>query len=108
MKNKVLYFGTIILGGVIALLYESDCLPEGVLAMRTDIDFYIRTVLELASLVLIYIALKCLAMAPRLRILMLGAPYIVSVISYYIFVQPTYAYIALILVICMVFVYPRE
>lgn len=108
VRDKIIYFSTIAVGGIIALLFECGAVAKGALEAASTGDYYCRLILEVASLALIYIALKGLKLPPLLRIAMLGVPYIISVTAYYLFLQATYAYIALILVVCMVFVFPRK
>lgn len=108
MRDKIIYFGTIAVGGIIALTFEGGAVAKGTLETAAAADYYSRIVLEVASLALIYGALKGLKLSPVLRIAMLGLPFIVSITAYYLFLQATYAYIALILLVCMVFVFPRK
>ena len=119
----IMYISVVLSGGVIALLFETDIMPAGIMADNADADFCARSVLELLALVCIPVSLK-LFTTSRVRaslarekagallrwgvarIALLGVPYVLCAVAYYLFMQTTFFYLALILLVCMVFIYP--
>lgn len=106
-----------------AALYELDILPSGVFAGRPQDEFLWTIAMELLTIVLIPTALRLFKtkdVERRLdegdissfttwsvvRILMINIPLLMNTLLYYLFMNTTFGYMALILLICLPFIYP--
>ena len=124
-KNILLFtlWGMIFAAGAIILIYETSLSQSGTLADKKQIEFISAVVMELVALGSIPLALRlfkfkkiandlvnrkehALLVWGMLRMLMLCVPVISNLILYYLFLNPTFAYLALIHVISLMFVYP--
>ena len=110
---------------VIAALYELDILPSGMLAGRPQDEFLSTISMELITIVFIPVALrlfktkdvekrleegniKAFRKWGLLRILMITVPLVLNTLLYYNFMNTTFGYMALILLICLPFIYPAS
>lgn len=117
-----LFIGTVAVPLLIATVYECDVLPTGVFAGKAQEEFLAVIIMELLTIVMIPLALRLFkakdverkvaegdTMALRiwgaLRILMITVPLLLNTIGYYLFMNTTFGYMALILLICLPFVY---
>ena len=103
---------------VIAALYELDILPSGMMAGRPQDEFLSTISMELITIVFIPVALRLFKtkdVEKRLeegnikafrkwglvRILMITVPLVLNTLLYYSFMNTTFGYMALILLICL-------
>ena len=110
---------------VIAALYELDILPSGMMAGRPQDEFLSTISMELITIVFIPVALRLFKtkdVEKRLeegnikafrkwglvRILMITIPLVLNTLLYYSFMNTTFGYMALILLICLPFIYPAS
>lgn len=110
---------------VIAALYELEILPSGMLAGRPQDEFLSTISMELITIVFIPVALRLFKtkdVEKRLeegnikafrkwglvRILMITVPLVLNTLLYYSFMNTTFGYMALILLICLPFIYPAS
>ena len=110
---------------VIAAFYELDILPSGMLAGRPQDEFLSTISMELITIVFIPVALRMFKtkdVEKRLeegdikafrkwglvRILMITVPLVLNTLLYYSFMNTTFGYMALILLICLPFIYPAS
>lgn len=110
---------------VIAAFYELDILPSGMLAGRPQDEFLSTISMELITIVFIPVALRLFKtkdVEKRLeegnikafrkwglvRILMITIPLVLNTLLYYSFMNTTFGYMALILLICLPFIYPAS
>ena len=110
---------------VIAALYELDILPSGMLTGRPQDEFLSTISMELITIVFIPVALRLFKtkdVEKRLeegnikafrkwglvRILMITVPLVLNTLLYYSFMNTTFGYMALILLICLPFIYPAS
>ena len=108
---------------VIAALYELDILPSGMMAGRPQDEFLSTISMELITIVFIPVALrlfktkdvekrleegniKAFRQWGLVRILMITVPLVLNTLLYYSFMNTTFGYMALILLICLPFIYP--
>ena len=108
---------------VIAALYELDILPSGMMAGRPQDEFLSTISMELITIVFIPVALRLFKtkdVEKRLeegdikafrkwglvRILMITVPLVLNTLLYYSFINTTFWYMSLILLICLPFIYP--
>ena len=108
---------------VMVALYEFDVLESGVLADSKQTEFVAMTVMELTTLVAAFLGLR-LFKFPKihadlithkepamlkwgmLRLLVLEVPMVCNTYLYYIYMNPTFGYLAIILLLCLPFVFP--
>ncbi|MCI6082225.1 MAG: hypothetical protein MR724_11840 [Prevotella sp.] len=110
---------------VIAALYELDILPSGMFTGRAQDEFLSTISMELITIVFIPVALrlfktkdvekrleegniKAFRKWGLLRILMITVPLVLNTLLYYSFMNTTFGYMALILLICLPFIYPAS
>ena len=108
---------------VLAAFYELDMLPSGMLAGRAQDEFLCTISMELLTIVLIPVGLrlfktkdverrldegdiKAFRKWGLVRILMITVPLVLNTLLYYNFMNTTFGYMALILLICLPFIYP--
>ncbi len=109
----------------IVALYELDVLESGVLADSKQTEFVALTVMELSTLAMAFLGLRLFkfpmihtqlvtekepAMLKwgLLRLFVLEVPMIVNTYLYYMYMNPTFGYLAIILLLCLPFVFPSE
>lgn len=112
-------------GLAIALLFESETVMPGWMAGAADAEYIALSLMVLVTLGAIPSALRLFKTANvgteltarkeaallkwgTVRLGMLGAPFVVDTILYYMFMKPAFSYLAIILLICLIFVYPSE
>lgn len=120
-----LYWGVFVAALFIMIAFESDIAVSGTIAGEKDSEFVVQALMEMATIVAIPTALRLFRLrqvkdslirhkhiALRkwgvIRILLLGLPMIVDVLFFYLFMQPTFGYLAIIVAICMIFVFPGK
>ena len=120
---RTLFIAFVGIAVVVAALYELDILPSGVLADRPQDEFLCTIAMELVTIVFIPIALrlfktkdvdrrldegdiKTFKTWSIVRILMITVPLLMNTLLYYIFMNTAFGYMALILLICLPFIYP--
>ena len=120
---RTLFIASVGIAVVVAALYELDILPTGVLADRLQDEFLCTIAMELVTIVFIPIALRLFKtkdVEKRLdegdirtfktwsivRILMITVPLLMNTLLYYIFMNTAFGYMAIILLICLPFIYP--
>ena len=110
---------------VFAALYELDILPSGMMTGRPQDEFLSTISMELITIVFIPVALRLFKtkdVEKRLeegnikafrkwglvRILMITVPLVLNTLLYYSFMNTSFGYMALILLICLPFIYPAS
>lgn len=127
VKNlRMLFICSIAVALIIVLLYETEILRPGALALNNRLCFVVATIMELLTIAIIPFALRLfkfrkvngkltesettrwdnLLKYGSVRILLLAIPMIINVVCYYLFTLTAFAYLAIILFLCMFFVYP--
>lgn len=110
---------------VLIVLFETDVLPSGLMATEKQTEFLLTTLMELLTLASVYMSLRLFKFEKvhqelvtlkadglrrwgliRLAILLLPMP--LNTVLYYLFMNTTFGYMAIILAICLPFVYPSE
>ena len=121
-KLRNLLIVTVAVPLLAAIVYECDVLPTGVFAGNAQEEFLTVTFMELLTIVMIPLALRlfkakdverkveegdttALKKWGSLRILMITVPLLLNTMGYYLFMNTTFGYMALILLICLPFVY---
>ena len=127
VKNlRMLFICSIAVALIIVLLYETEILLPGTLALNNRLCFVVATIMELLTIAIIPFALRLfkfrkvngkltesettrwdnLLKYGSVRILLLATPMIINVVCYYLFTLTAFAYMAIILFLCMFFIYP--
>jgi uncharacterized membrane protein YhaH (DUF805 family) len=108
---------------IIVVLYEGELLETGMLTEDTSMEFVLTTLMELLSLAAIFVGLRMFkkkrihddlttrkALALRfwglVRLCIIGLPLSLNVLFYYLFMNTTFGYMAIIMALCLPFVYP--
>ena len=108
---------------VIVLLYELDVLEAGTLVDSKQTEFVAMTTMELTSLAAAFLGLRlfkfpkiheslvtqkepALLKWGMLRLLVLEVPMVSNTYLYYIYMNTTFGYLAIILLLCLPFVFP--
>lgn len=117
------FVGIIALSLMLVVLYETDILESGTAAGNNQTEFLLTTVMELLTLGCAFLALRMfkfpqvhqtlvLRKAPALlkfgllRLTFLELPMLLNTLFYYMYMKPTFGYLAIILVLCLPFVVP--
>lgn len=126
VKNKLLVQFIAVVAGAMIIIFlgESGMIPSGVFVDDGKvIEFYLTTIMELMTLASIFMTLRLFkikkvhqdlianqAMALSkwgvIRISMLEIPLLVNGVLYYLFMQTSFGYMGIILLLCMPFVFP--
>lgn len=123
-KRLVMQFWVmIIIPVIVAILYETDVLLAGDLAVagNESAEFIATIVMELLTFAAIPLALRLFKMAgdkicdeaslsrySMIRMAMMIVPLWGNTLLYYLFMNATFGYMAIITLIAMVFVYPPK
>ena len=122
---KTIFYLELVTALLIVVLYESDVLPAGCFTQHSTSEFVLLTVMELLTVILIPLALRlfkfkkiaadlserkqaALVWWGTIRIEMLALPLLANTLLYYLYMSTTFGYMAIILLICMVFIYPSK
>ena len=109
----------------IIVLYESGVLESGVLADSKQTEFLAMTGMELISLAGAFLGLRlfkfqkihdalvtqkepALLRWGMLRLLILEVPMVSNTYLYYMYMNTTFGYLAIILLLCLPFVFPSQ
>ena len=128
-ETKNLLMGVFVAGIVLPLiivcLYETEVVVPGLLAMDKQSEFLLTFLMELMTLGCAFLALRLFkfekihqelisgkAVALRnwgvIRLVMLLLPLWADTLLYYLYMNTTFGYLGIILVLCLPFVYPSE
>ncbi len=117
------FVGALVLTGLIVLVYETGVLESGIMAEKKEPEFITLTMMEIMTLAAIYLALRLFKMEKihqdlvgrkevalrkwgLLRLELLDVPLIANTLFYEWYLNTTFGYMAIILLICQPFVYP--
>ncbi len=122
-KALAVYYGTVGASLLTAVLFESGALDDGWLAVERQAEFVAATLMVLVTMGCIPLSLRLVRLkrAVRIadkcglhseyrlfavRILLLGVPMFADTWLYYAFVSPRFGYMAIILMLCLLSLYP--
>ena len=108
---------------IMAILFEFDMLPCGILEENRKTEFGVAILLEMITICVIPLALwmfkmgrihqalvkgkeKALARWGTIRLLLLCIPFVANALCYWLFMAPTFAYMAIMLFISLFFIFP--
>lgn len=117
------YTAQIALALIFVVLFELDLLPTGIMADDKQTEFLLTATMEIVSLGAAFLGLrlfkfkvvsknlieqkeKAMWKWGMIRLLILEAPMVINTLLYYIFMNTTFGYLAIILLLCLPFVYP--
>ena len=117
------YIAQIALALVIIVLFETDVLPVGVKADDKQSDFVMVALMEIISLGAAFLGLRLfkfklihddLVSRPERamwkwgmsRLLILEVPMVIDTLLYYIYMNTTFGYLGIMLLLCLPFVFP--
>ena len=89
---------------LLVVLYETEILTANDIAANQTMMFGILVVMELTTILVIPMALKLFSLKARINMLCL--PMLINTFMYYQTMSPAFGYMAIILVLCLFFVYP--
>ena len=107
----------------VVALYELDLMESGTLAADKQTEFAAMSGMELTSLAAVFLGLRlfkfqkihqelvsrkepALMKWGTLRLLILEVPMVINTYLYYIYMNVTFGYLAIILLLCLPFVFP--
>ena len=114
---KMFFYGILAVAVLIVILYETGLLTSGALGGDKAAEFPVLTTMELLTVCLIPLSLyffhikairnNLLAVpAGFVRMAMLAFLLVVNTLCYYLYMNPSFGYMAIISAICMLFIYP--
>ena len=122
-RLMIQFVGIVVLVLAIVILFETDVWLSGNLAGDVQTEFIFTTVMELLTLGCAFLGLRlfkfekvkndlvsrkasALKKWGTIRLYLLGAPLLFDTLLYYTYMKPTFGYLAIILVLCLPFVWP--
>ena len=117
------FWGFLTLAVVELLVFETELLESGIAVGNSQAEFATEVVMELMTLGNIWLSLRLFKIgkvkrdiANRgiealrkwgfIRLYLLNLPLVANVLFYELFLKPTFGYLAIIILICLPFVYP--
>lgn len=106
---------------VLVIVGETGLLPNGELAEEKQTEFVVLSIMELLTICLIPLALRLFKfqrvkrelITPQglrrwamVRLMMIGDLILVNILLYYLFMNPAFGYMGIILFLCMFFIVP--
>ena len=119
------YIAQIALALVVVVLFELDVLPVGIMADDKQSDFIFTALMEIVSLGAAFLGLRLFKFKAihddlvkrqekamwkwgMARLIILEAPMVIDTLLYYIYMNTTYGYLAIIMLLTLPFVFPSE
>jgi len=119
----VIYMSLAAIALAIILLYETDILEAGVMEEQKQSEFILTALMELVSLGAAFMGLRLFKFKAVhqelvslkesamwkwgvIRLLILEVPMVVDTLLYYIYMNTTFGYLAVMLLLCLPFVFP--
>ena len=121
-RLKIIFWTSIAVSLILVLLFETDILLSGALADNVGGQFTVVTITELLTVCSIPLALHMFRFKKirkeikeghyykwaLVRLSLLAILLVINTLLYYIYVNVAFGYMAIIVLISMVFVYPSE
>ena len=122
-KLTVIYMSLAAVALVVIVLYETDILAAGVMEERKQSEFILTALMELISLGAAFLGLRLFKfkavhhdLVSReesamwkwgvIRLLILEVPMVVDTLLYYWYMNTIFGYLAIMLLLCLPFVFP--
>ena len=119
---KAFFIVSLVVAIVVIVLFETETLPTGVLAEEKQSEFLLVTLMELTTLGGVFLALlfkfeavhrdlvtreaAALLKWGLVRLALLLVPMLVNTLLYYIYMNTTFGYMAIMQFLCLPFVFP--
>ncbi|MBQ8948331.1 MAG: hypothetical protein IJ059_00880 [Prevotella sp.] len=120
---KTFFIVSLVVAIVVIVLFETETLPTGVLAEEKQSEFLLVTLMELTTLGGVFLALRlfkfeavhrdlvtreaaALLKWGLVRLALLLVPMLVNTLLYYIYMNTTFGYMAIMQFLCLPFVFP--
>ena len=117
------YIAQIVIALVFIVLFETDTLPVGVKADDKQSEFVLTALMEIISLGAAFLGLRLFKFKPihndlvdrkatamwkwgMTRLIILEVPMVINTLLYYIYMNTTFGYLGIILLLCLPFVFP--
>ena len=117
------YIAQIVIALVFIVLFETDTLPVGVKADDKQSEFVLTALMEILSLGAAFLGLRLFKFKPihndlvnrkatamwkwgMTRLIILEVPMVINTLLYYIYMNTTFGYLGIILLLCLPFVFP--
>ena len=117
------YIAQLALALVFIVLFELDVLPVGIMSEDKQSEFVLTALMEIVSLGAVFLGLRLFKFKAihhdlvtreekamwkwgMTRLLILEAPMVIDTLLYYIYLNTTFGYLAIILLLCLPFVFP--
>ena len=121
-RLKVLFWASIAVSLVLVLLFETNVLLPGALADEVSVQFVVVTLFELLTICCIPLAVRMFRFKKIrgdikkghymkwafLRLSLLALLLVCNTLLYYIYMNVAFGYLAIIVLISMIFIYPSE
>lgn len=118
-----IFVSFVVMSALIVLVFETGILSLGYLAGKEPSEFILTLMMELITLGCAFLALRlfkfetirhdllnrketALMKWGMIRLLLLMLPLTIDTLLYYIYIKPTFGYLAIIMVLCLPFIYP--
>ena len=119
----VFYTFQVALALVLVVLFETDVLPVGIKVDDKQSEFILTALMEIISLAAAFLGLRLFKFKAihndlvrrkeiamwkwgMTRLLILEAPMVINTLLYYIYMNTTFGYLGIILLLCLPFVFP--
>lgn len=126
LVQRILMCNFFIMVGLALLLvffYECELIPVTSMAANSQLVFVLQVLMELVTILVIPVALKMFSIKPlrrkltegkgdslllwgTLRLNMLSVPMVFNVFFYYQTMSPAFGYLAIIIFLCLFFIFP--
>ena len=117
------FITTIVVVVALVVLFETDVIASGLLAGDNQTEFVFTTMMELITLGFAFLSLRLFKFGAIradlfarketalqnwgvLRLMLIQGPLWFNTLLYYLYMSPTFGYLAIILALCLPFVYP--
>jgi hypothetical protein len=118
-----IFVSFVVMSALIVLVFETGILSSGYLAGKEPSEFILTLMMELITLGCAFLALRLFKFETirhdllnrketalmkwcMKRLLLLMLPLTIDTLLYYIYIKPTFGYLAIIMVLCLPFIYP--
>lgn len=118
-----IFVSFVLMSALIILVFETGILLSGHFAGQEPSEFILTLMMELTTLGCAFLALRlfkfeiirqdllhrketALLKWGLIRLLLLMLPLTIDTLLYYIYIKPTFGYLAIIMVLCLPFIYP--
>ncbi len=107
-KLRIVYFVLIAIAVSVVVCFETDILAEGALyGTSQGAEFLVTTIMELVTIATIPLTLRFVRQ-DKWRVALIMVPMEVNTLLYYLYMSVPFGYMAIILLIVSVFVYPKK